>query len=580
MGHTRELNNRGLLLTLCVVLACMCCTEGSAQRRLVHPGKLDSGTVAWHTDGYVAKLSPSLFAGSDPAQPLKRGKVFLVFDLSQIPDTCKIAHAELRFSMDMHNYDVILFDLSSANIQNADQVFSAFVPSHAVDTITMHTVLRVDSSRQLVDLITASLGRDSLKIGLGLERDTLPIQNVRNVLLDVTYLEGGRTSIRIVHSMEGDTTTVCGGTSGRAQFEPFAELPVAWSVLMGDDVDVEIRHARCQFSEDSAFKFCYWSAPNQTSCTQRILHTGDTTNGIVVAHSERTVPADIHAEIDADTLCASFLLSDPWRTEKLDSIQIPRPGFVESRTPYAFWTDSASLGVFLNKAQENGSPTYRMKIYRCLDAQGTPKSPLLLDTWDMVFDYIEFDPPGSAQVTCTGENDSLIQYGIVFQQAGARLVLRYKWHMAPSSLTPRGLSFSNQRNVAVDYFGRKFLVYQDRGEVWHTSQIDANHWKPERRLSDGSGTAKNPSIGMQTRYLENEWSNTTYGHYVTFVERDSVKTVYLDNESTPYTIHASALQCTDDSIVTPVVSAEYHCHYLYVYTMWNDSDGLRFTSAV
>lgn len=192
-------------------------------------------------------------------------------------------------------------------------------------------------------------------------------------------------------------------------------------------------------------------------------------------------------------------------------------------------SSSAYKGVFLNQDYNiPGNPYYSV---------GAPQTQTI-GGYNSNFLAWSGDP---AQVEY--QNSNVQQTGVVFKQANATVVAKYKGHLISS--TSAALANSNQRKLS----GNHYLVYVSNNTIWLTKH-NGTTWNPEILVSSLGNTALNPSIKEYWPYVHIVWEEVENGgHWVKYRRYDESTSQFsgIVNVSTIYDVTAME--------ETPVVEA-------------------------
>ena len=262
-----------------------------------------------------------------------------------------------------------------------------------------------------------------------------------------------------------------------------------------------------------------------------------------------------------------FAFKDPWRVAQSlnaggpDSAQTILDTYQSQVTPYEPWSDSQSLGVFLdigpNYPVQYGAQYWKFYAYdKSTDTYST-KDDLPLAEGDLInMDEIlfgagvEVSPSGSIEfLRSSASGVPYREYRLEYKDPLSTMDFTgiYKAHLL-SDKEGQPTRSANQRKIDIDPRGVYHLVYESAGEVWYTQSEDGTTWSPEELVSGYSHSATNASLAVLDSSV-----------YVTFMEDDQVmlkrrfKGVWsvhqlLDNYS-----------ANNGAATTPVVAAGHHC---------------------
>ncbi|MFZ1730029.1 MAG: hypothetical protein WBQ23_16095 [Bacteroidota bacterium] len=259
-----------------------------------------------------------------------------------------------------------------------------------------------------------------------------------------------------------------------------------------------------------------------------------------------------------------FEFKDPWAVQQDttgDSSQAILDYYREQTTPYEAWSDTKSLGVFLNQPANNnlhyGAHYWRYYHYNANDDSYDKKDDAGLEEGDLInMDEIlygkgtEVSPAGSIEQTrVTPGDEPFREYRLEYKDANNTMDFTgiYKAHLL-SDKEAQPTRSANQRKIDIDPRGVYHLVYESAGEVWYTQSEDGATWSPEELVSSYAHAANNASLAVLDSSI-----------YITFVESNKVmlkrryKNVWYD-----YQLQDNYGD-NNGAATTPVVSAGQMC---------------------
>jgi len=200
-----------------------------------------------------------------------------------------------------------------------------------------------------------------------------------------------------------------------------------------------------------------------------------------VARFNKIKPVTITPALDGVQVSGAVEVKDPWSEDAGANWKPYLSGFTPSTIPYG--------GAFLNEDGNTGGPKYYSRI---------TNSQTTLAGTDAYFSNWS-GPAGSVA------SPNSMETAVIFKSANDVIKANYKGHLRTGA--PERADQKNQRRS--DGF---LTVYESMGEIWLTQVDGYGNWRPEVRLSFGTGTAKNPSLS--------NWVSVQYGSkaIITWVE--------------------------------------------------------------
>ncbi len=233
---------------------------------------------------------------------------------------------------------------------------------------------------------------------------------------------------------------------------------------------------------DTVFKHHDWNeSAIRNTLSDAIVPTPG--NSIQDAHFLALDPVSLGSTLLENTgLTSSVQFLDPWYLNAQGQQTGQEWLTVSSSNPPRGAYGQSTGGVFLNQnlTFDPAKPVYSLK---------SPSTQSDMSGFTGCFFRWDYS---DATVQNANSPDS---QGVVFTHPNAVVTAIYKAHLG-SNVSSVSASGGARRHAIGSGSYNVHAVYESAGEVWHTRQVNANSWLPEKRVSAGTGGNSNPSVAI------------------------------------------------------------------------------------